>query len=106
MNNNKDKVTTLKQYLLRHALPRQASILILLAIVQAVLFFFYSQPQITQRQQTSITRLVDAAQNGQSQALAQMRNLASNDFVINSLVDVEQQTVLPSLVLPVPSYQQ
>ncbi|MFC3095143.1 response regulator [Alteromonas sediminis] len=82
---------SLQQYLLKTALPRQATILFALFVLLGTLFYFYSQPQIEARHQQDLVRLDKALEAGLQATLNQMRNLAANDFVVNSLVDMDQQ---------------
>ncbi len=82
---------SLKQYLFRRALPGQLAILILLSVLLTVLFYVYSKPQISERHQYNVDRLVAAVDSGIGDIIEQMNNLAANDFVINSLVDESQQ---------------
>ncbi len=82
---------SLKQFLLRKALPGQVTILVLLSVVLVALFFFYSRPQIELRHQQNIDAINAAVESSIAETVSQLKNLASNDFVVNSLVEPEQQ---------------
>lgn len=82
---------SLKSFLLKRALPSQLAVVILLTLLMALVFFLYSKPQIDARHVTNVEQFQRAIHNGTSNVLGQLKNIANNDFVVNSLVDARQQ---------------
>lgn len=85
------KSLSLQKFLLKRALPGQVTILLLLSAVLLALFFFYSRPQIEQRHEQNIEAINAAVNASIADTVSQLQNLANNDFVVNSLVEPEQQ---------------
>ncbi|WP_100642937.1 ATP-binding protein [Alteromonas facilis] len=86
----KDQIS-LKRFLLLRSLPGQVGILLLLAIALGILFYFYSRPQIELQHLERIEKSRAGVEAAITDTTEQLINLASNDFVVNSLVEPQQQ---------------
>lgn len=85
------KPLTLQRLLLRNTLPGQIGILGVLLLFLMVVFYLYATIQLEDKHQAYSQQVITSLSDGVEATTTQMQALANNDFIVNSLIDLQQR---------------